>query len=159
MTTKPTPSAKNGLPQRLWVLPTLLLSLVAPRSHEIVLEAFGDAQSRTDYALLAGLAEFGPLSQAALARRIGFDRSDMVSLLRDLERRGLADRQRDVRDRRRNSVSITDSGTRRLRELDCDAARAHQRLLTPLSPIERRQLTSILQALLVHHSDFSPPDV
>jgi DNA-binding MarR family transcriptional regulator len=138
-------------------LPTLLLSLVGPRSHQIVLEAFGDAQTRTDYALLAGLAEFGPLSQADLARRIGFDRSDMVALLRDLEKRGLADRQPDTTDRRRSSVTITPSGTRRLGELDRDAEEAHQRLLEPLSSAERRQLTSILQQLLVHHSDFSPP--
>lgn len=157
MTANDTGTPRTELPHRLWTLPTLLLSMVGPRSRQIVLDAFGDARTRTDYALLAGLEELGPLSQAALGRRLGFDRSDMVALLRDLETRKLAKRRPDPTDRRRRSLSITVAGTRRLHQLDEAAANAQKTLLEPLSQGEQRQLTQLLQQLLVHHTAFSGP--
>ena len=149
---------ERALPARLWSLPTLLLALIAPRSQQIVLEAFGgDVRARVDFALLAGLEEYGPLSQAALARRTGFDRSDLVEPLRDLERRGLARRRPDPRDRRRHAVTITAKGTRQLRALDARASAAQAELLAPLNGAERRELAGLLQRLVVHHTEFTPP--
>ena len=158
MTGEASSESASGLPDRLWTLSTLLMTLVAPRSHQIVLEAFGDAQTRTDYALLAGLDEYGPLSQAALARRVGFDRSDLVAPLRDLEARGLAIRRPDPADRRRHAVTITPQGDRRLRDLDAAAAKAQADFLGPLTPDQQRQFLGHLQQLLLHHTDFTPPD-
>lgn len=140
------------MPARLWELPTLLLSLVGARSHRVVLESFGSVRTRNDYAILAGLEQFGPLNQAELARRVGFDRSDLVPLIRDLEHRGLASRCLDPDDRRRNSVSITDDGGHLLRNLDGAAAKAQETLLSSLSAAQRQNLTEVLQHLLGHHS-------
>lgn len=155
VTATETEDSGHELPHRLWTLPTVLLSVLGPRARQIVLDAFGDAQTRTDYALLAGLEEFGPLSQAELGRRLGFDRSDMVALRRDLEARKLARRRPDPSDRRRKSLSITEKGTRRLRDLDHAAEDAQAAFLAPLSTEERRHLTELLQQLLVHHTAFA----
>src|SRR6266540_2768792 len=55
------------------------------------------------YAVLAALQEFGPASQAALSRRTGIYRSDLVAVINELAGRGLIERAPDPADRRRTS--------------------------------------------------------
>ena len=62
------------------------------------------------------------------------------------------DRQPDAADRRRNVITVTGAGRRRLRELDERIAVLEDELLAPLAPPERAQLTGLLQRLLDHHS-------
>lgn len=144
-------------PERLWRLPSWALTHVAGASYRLVIDSLGTAGARTDYAVLAGLEEFGPVSQAALGRRLGFDGSDVVALLNDLEEDGLISRSPDERDRRRNAVRITAAGRRRLRELDDAVDQAQGALLEPLSPGERQQLTDFLHRLLERHTQFHRP--
>lgn len=59
------------------------------------------------FALLTGLAEFGPLAQHDLADRLGLNRSHLVGYLDEVERRGLVARERDPEDRRRQRVALT----------------------------------------------------
>lgn len=49
-------------------------------------------------------------SQAALARRAGINKSALVGIVDQLEKRGLAGRDRSSSDRRRNSLSVTPEG-------------------------------------------------
>ena len=49
-------------------------------------------------------------SQTALAHRAGINKSALVGIVDELERRGLAARDRSSDDRRRNSLSVTDEG-------------------------------------------------
>src|SRR5882762_9696465 len=63
------------------------------------------------YGILASLTDVGPAAQAALADRIGVDRSDMVSLLDELEEHRYVVRRPDQTDRRRKIVEITGTGT------------------------------------------------
>jgi MarR family transcriptional regulator, lower aerobic nicotinate degradation pathway regulator len=90
------------------------------------------------------------------ARRLGIDRSDVVAVLNDLERDGLALRGPDTHDRRRNAISITAAGSRTLRSLDDLVDEAQGALLEPLSARERRQFNDLLQRLVEHH--LAPPD-
>lgn len=144
-------------PRQLWERPTWLLGQVAGRSYQLVLDRLGDVRARSNYAVLSALVEFGPTSQAGLCRRLGIDRSDMVSMLDDLAERGLVHRGRDPNDGRRNLVTITPSGESALAELDDRVVGAQEDLLEPLTEQQRRQFTAILQRLLRHHSPFSPP--
>ncbi|HEX8861054.1 MAG TPA: MarR family transcriptional regulator [Actinomycetes bacterium] len=68
---------------------------------------------RYHHRLLAALEEFGPASQAALGRRTGIDRSDVVAALNDLAGRGLVHRSPDPADRR-NTIAITPAGAEQL---------------------------------------------
>jgi len=103
---------------------------------------------RSQYALLAGLDEFGPQSQAELSERSGLDRSDIVRWVDDLVANKLARREQDPDDRRRNVVTLTATGRRRLVALDARIGEAQQRLLAGLSADERRQLVALLGKLL-----------
>jgi DNA-binding MarR family transcriptional regulator len=148
------PAAALVPSQRLWVLPSWLLNQAAAQAKRLVNDRFGRPGGRTRYAVLAGLVEFGPISQARLGRQLGIDRSDMVTVLNDLEREGLALRAPDETDRRRNAIRITPAGTAALHALDDQVNAAQDALLEPLAPHERAQLTELLHRILEHHAGY-----
>jgi MarR family transcriptional regulator, lower aerobic nicotinate degradation pathway regulator len=80
------------------------------------------------------------------------DRSDVVAALNDLAGRGLVQRSPDPADRRRNLITITPAGTGQFRLLDGVLAGVQGKLLAPLSPTERKQLTRLLTRVLEHHT-------
>jgi DNA-binding MarR family transcriptional regulator len=100
------------------------------------------------YRLLAALEEWGPVGQADLGRGTSTDRSDVVSILGELERRGFVQRASDPANLRRNIVSITAAGSEQLTQLDEVIDRIQEHVLAPLSPDERRQFTGLLRKLI-----------
>jgi DNA-binding MarR family transcriptional regulator len=136
-------------PERLRTLPSWLLA----QSSNVV-RRFVSAElaaldvGRGHYALLACLDEFGPLSQADLGAHAGLDRGDVVRHVDGLAAASLVARSVDPTDRRRNIITLTDPGRRRLRELDTALARAQDDALARLTPDERQQLVTLLRRLL-----------
>lgn len=140
-------------PTRLRHAPSWLLNLASMHSHRLVSERFAAAGARGyHFRLLAALDEYGPSSQADLGRHTGIDRSDVVAMLNELSDQGLVRRSPDPADRRRNVITLTPEGTRRLHRLDRVLARIQDDLLAPLSPAERAELVRLLSVLLAHHS-------
>jgi DNA-binding MarR family transcriptional regulator len=107
--------------------------------------------ARADFAVLAALEEYGPLSQAELGRRLGLDRNDVNAILNRLQPRHHVDREADPADRRRNIVALTDIGLRHLNELQQHADAVQDELLQGLTAAERRQLQMLLAKLLSSH--------
>jgi len=142
----------------MWRLHSWLLNQAAARANRLVAAEFGQAGSRSRYPVLAGLSEFGPISQAELGRRVGIDRSDMVALLNGLERDGLAVRAPDENDRRRNALRITPAGEQALLALDDLVDRGQAALLAPLTEEEREQLARLLRRLLPFLGPDAPDD-
>ncbi|MBM7056002.1 MULTISPECIES: MarR family winged helix-turn-helix transcriptional regulator [Streptomyces] len=139
-------------PQRLRALPSRLTNQAALAANRIVDQALAEAGVRRyHYALLAASEEYGPASQAALGRRTGIDRSDMVATVNDLAERRLVERAPDPEDRRRNTVSITAAGRQELTRLDRLLAAAQDAFLAPLGQADRRTLTDLLTRLVDHH--------
>lgn len=123
------------------------------RSDRLITEGLAEADARRwHYAVLASLQEYGPASQAELSRRSGIYRSDMVGVLNELTERDLVERAPDPDDRRRNVITISPRGRRRLRRLDGVLDDLHDKLLAPLSPVERDQFVQLLTRLLDHHT-------
>ncbi|MGW0197772.1 MarR family winged helix-turn-helix transcriptional regulator [Nonomuraea sp. NPDC003201] len=139
-------------PQRLRTLPSRLTNHAAQTANRIVDQALGQAGLRRyHYALLAALEEYGPASQAALGRRTGIDRSDMVATVNDLAERRLLERAPDPDDRRRNIITITAAGRSQLTHLDRLLAAAQDEFLSPLPPADRQNLIDLLTRLVDHH--------
>ena len=116
-------------------------------------ERFAAADARGyHYRLLAALAEHGPASQAELGRRAGIDRSDVVAALNELAGKKLIERTPDPADRRRNIITITPDGGRRLAHLDAVLAQIQEELCAPLSRTEREQLIRLLTRIVDRHA-------
>jgi DNA-binding MarR family transcriptional regulator len=146
----PPPPEDGSAPARLRDRPTWLISRAYNRSRGLLNDGFersGTGLRSYHYRLLAALEESGPTSQADLARNTGVDRSDVVTVLNELERLGLIERTVDPGNRRRNVVSITDGGDRQLRALDDVVDDVQKQVLAPLSESDGRQLIQLLRQL------------
>jgi DNA-binding MarR family transcriptional regulator len=140
-------------PRRITQLPSWLAGQLSATAAGLVAEALAaDGLRRQHYVVLSALAEQGAASQAALGRRLSIDRSDMHTLLSELERDGFVARVRDEQDRRRILVDLTPSGVRVLRRLDKRVGAAQEALIAPLSATDRRELRRLLARLVDHHS-------
>ena len=126
-----------------------LVGRVSLRAQRLIHDRFADAELRKQhYGILASLADRGPATQAPLADRLGLDRSDLVSLLDDLEARRYVVRRPDPGDRRRKIVEITARGGTMLKRLDQLVFAADDEMLAVLTPEERATLARLLERLL-----------
>ncbi|SOD72561.1 DNA-binding MarR family transcriptional regulator [Jatrophihabitans sp. GAS493] len=137
------------MPNRLEQKPTWLISQLYLRAHRLLADGFADAGSRGyHYRLLAALEEQGPTSQAELGRATGMDRSDVVAALNELADGGYVRRSPDAEDRRRNVITMTRRGIRRLADLEPVVAAAQVSLLAALSRTEQAQLLALMRKVV-----------
>jgi len=135
-------------PSRVRDRPSWLIGRAYARSSALLNERFeanGAGLRGYHYRLLAALDEWGRASQIELGRSTGIDRSDVTGALDELDAQGLVRRAVDPADRRRNIVSITAAGRRRLAVLDKIVAGVQDELLAALSAAERRQFVALLR--------------
>lgn len=143
------PASQQQL-DRLRRLPSWLFSKLALRGTRLTAELVGSTSLRSDFALLAGLEVFGPLSQAELGRRLDMDRSDVVAVLNQLEHNRYIQRTPDPADRRRNTLHLTPQGRDHLNHLEHEFDHVQTALLAGLTPGEQEQLLRLLQRTLDH---------
>ena len=86
------------------------------------------------------------ITQSRLAEAVGLDRSTLVPVLDDLERRGFVERRRGM-DRRTNGLWLTPSGKRRLGRVRRRIAAHEHRMVSGMSEKERDQLVALLARL------------
>ncbi len=86
------------------------------------------------------------LSQSRLAEAIGLDRSTLVPILDDLEKRELVERQPGI-DRRTNGLALTAAGRRFLGSLKRHVREHEDRIAARLTLSEREQLIGLLARL------------
>ncbi|MEU6389692.1 MarR family winged helix-turn-helix transcriptional regulator [Streptomyces sp. NPDC046939] len=96
-------------------------------------------------------------SQNELASAIGMDRTTMVAVIDALESKGLVERHRSARDRRRNVVTLTEAGATCLHDADRARAEAEAAFLAPLDEEAARQLSATLRTLYDAHAAGAAP--
>ncbi|WP_367132511.1 MULTISPECIES: MarR family winged helix-turn-helix transcriptional regulator [Streptomyces] len=130
---------------RIRALPSWLLNRAAGRGRRLLGEAFAHEGLRmSHHAVLAAVADIGPVAQAALGRETGFDPKDMVGILNDLQRALLVTRTPDPHDRRKNVIALTAEGRSCLERLALLGDEANRALLAALTPAEREQFVALL---------------
>ena len=136
-------------PTRLRGKPSWLIGRVSARAHRLIGETMAAAGGHAyHFAILAALDEFGPDSQVRIGRRCGIDQSDMHAMLNELTGQRHVARTPDPGDRRRNLITLTDTGRRRLEELDTRLTRVQHDVLNALSATERDTLIALLTRIL-----------
>ncbi len=87
------------------------------------------------------------ISQTALARAIGSDKSTLTPVLDDLVKRGLISRVRTRSDRRLYELSLTDAGRKVMRAMQECAQRHESELDAIVGPRERAQFVRTLRKI------------
>jgi DNA-binding MarR family transcriptional regulator len=108
------------------------------------------------YQVLVAAARDEPGSQAALAQRLGVDRTVMTYLLDDLEAADLVARRPDPLDRRSRRIVATAHGGDVLADLETRFGHAEQRLLAGLAPDDRPVFRALLRELAAHANALDP---
>lgn len=145
------PAEKPAFAQ-LAEMPGWLVGQASLFSHRLLTDRLAAEGARGyHYRLLAALEESGPISQADLGRRTGIDRSDVVAALDELDSDGLIARTPDPVDRRRNVVTVTAAGKRRLKKLHRIVDEVQDAFVAPLTAAERKTLVRLLGRIVDHH--------
>ncbi len=136
-------------PARLRGKPSWLINKASARAHQLVKEAMAAAGGHAyHFAILAAVEEFGSSSQVQIGQRCGIDQSDMHAMVAELAERGHVERAPDPTDRRRNLITLTDAGRRRLDEWDVTLTAVQDNLCHALSTTDRDSLTVLLTRVL-----------
>ena len=93
------------------------------------------------------LAQSPGQSQRELADALGMHAPRLVTLIDELEDRGLVARDRDPGDRRNYAISLTDEGRRLLAELGRVAGHHEHAITASLDKDERAQLLALLRRI------------
>ncbi len=99
------------------------------------------------YIVLTALAEQPVRTQAALAQAINADKSRIISVLDELQERGLIHRQPDETDRRVHLLSLTPAGDRLRRSVESAIRHREEQVLATLPPADRDAFLRSLKAL------------
>ncbi|MEU7889991.1 MarR family transcriptional regulator [Microbispora bryophytorum] len=95
-------------------------------------------------AVLALLADEGPMTQQHLGQRLGIDRTTVVAVVDGLEQAGFVERRRSPADRRAYLLTLTPDGVRAGEQGHGLVSGAEAELLGVLDEDERRTLTELL---------------
>jgi MarR family transcriptional regulator, transcriptional regulator for hemolysin len=131
--------------------PRDLAALMAPlaralvRAEEPVLAANG--LTMWAYAVLLALTAQPARSQATLATQIGADKTRLIPILDDLQKRGLIERHPDPADRRSHLLAATPEGRRISQKTQQEIQQQEDELLAALPPEDRAALFRALHVL------------
>ena len=101
----------------------------------------------TQFAVLARLAETGPLSQNQLGRAVAMDAATIKGVVDRLTRLGLVTTTADQADRRRLTVDLTPAGRTLFIDRLQTALQVSQETLAPLGRDEQAMLMALLSRL------------
>lgn len=87
------------------------------------------------------------LKQSELARATHLDRSTVVSVIDNLERRNLVERRAAPNDRRSNALRLTSEGGVLLRKVKQKVGEHEKRLVAAFSPAEKQALVKLLKKI------------
>lgn len=123
-----------------------VLRRVTQRHLAIFSDAIGEVTT-TQFAVLARLAEKGPLSQNLLGRETAMDAATIKGVVDRLARIGLVKSTPDPEDRRRLTVGLTPEGEALYAQLVGTALQVSSQTLAPLTAEEQAQLLALLLRL------------
>ncbi|WP_306367898.1 MarR family winged helix-turn-helix transcriptional regulator [Nocardiopsis sp. CC223A] len=142
----------SGWGTPLWHTTGYRLIKLGELVQAVTLDIFGPQEiTARQFHVLAAAEEMSDPSQKELSRALGVDPNVMVGLIDDLESRGLAERKRNPKDRRRYIVTPTPESALLLQKAREAVSTAEEEFFAPLSQEERTVLHALSGRLLDSH--------
>jgi MarR family transcriptional regulator, lower aerobic nicotinate degradation pathway regulator len=116
--------------------------------HLVIFSETIPSVTTTQFAVLARLAQMGPLSQNLLGRETAMDAATIKGVVDRLAKQGLVTTAADPSDRRRLTVQLTDLGSALFDSTRDAAIAVSSQTLGPLSKAERATLLALLGRLV-----------
>ncbi len=126
------------------------------RCHQVSAAIFLDEcrdfkMTPSQYGCLRALQAYPDVDQIALGRLVGLDRSTAGLVVKTLSNRGLIERVVNRRDKRRMRLKVSPDGEKLLSAIAPAAARAQDRVLSPLSRESTNVFLGMLENFLAGH--------
>lgn len=118
-------------------------------------ETTGFDATPVQFAILNALIDDPGEDQVTLSSRVAFDPATLGSVIGRLELKGWVKRQADPGDKRRKLLWITTEGEQVGLRMKRAVGRAQQRIVEPLDPREREQLSMLLGKLVAGHESLA----
>ena len=146
------PAAELGLSECLLGRTGFLLNKAAHRIKESYEEHLGPlGLAGKHYGVLSVLEERGSITQHEIGKCVYVDRTTMVGIIDDLEKKGLVERKEHPTDRRSHAVYLTAKGKETLGKAHHLASSVDKQFSETLSVKEQKELRQILRKLVVAH--------
>jgi DNA-binding MarR family transcriptional regulator len=116
-----------------------------PQRDELLIKESNIQLDRALFPLLIQIGRFGPIGVVELAERAGRDYTTVSRQVAKLEELGLAQRQKNAKDKRVNEAVITASGKTMTDKIDAARAQIYQHLFENWQDSERNELARLLQ--------------
>ncbi|MBC2681306.1 MarR family winged helix-turn-helix transcriptional regulator [Corynebacterium anserum] len=142
-----------ALPADLLSSPSFQLERLRRRTREFVEAALSaEGFNLREYWVLSCLVAGDAASQATLGEILGVDRSDMVRLVDSLEKRNLAKRVKDPKDRRRQIISVTKKGSKAYANLRPLVTAAEDKALDDSTSKQLKHLRKLAKSIIAADS-------
>ncbi len=131
------------------------------RAHQVSTALFSEECAAFDltavqYAALSTIAANPGVDATRLSALIAFDRSTIGGVLERLEAKGWIQRDASPQDRRIKLLRITPAGAALLRRVEPAVRRVQERLLAPLTALDRATMVRLLGDLADMHNELIP---
>jgi DNA-binding MarR family transcriptional regulator len=137
------------LPHDLLASPSFQLEKLRRRTRDFVEKDLAhEGFNLREYWVLTYLVDGDAASQSTLGEVIGVDRSDMVRLVDALEKRSLAHRVKDPKDRRRQIISVTKKGRKTQGALSPIVRDAEDRALDESTSKQLKHLKKLAKSII-----------
>ncbi len=138
----------NRAQERLALSTYVKLMRAANSARNYASRSLSDANlTLTQFAVLEVLYHLGPMSLSDIARKVLTTGGNLTMVVGNLEKRGLAHRQRCPEDKRVLIVALTSKGKTLLRDIFPRHAAAIVEFLSVLSPEEQERLGDLCRKL------------
>ena len=137
------------IPPSLAGRPGALLTIAARTGQELAKRRLTPLGLTVQMCGVMNLLAEGPISQQGLGEQLGIDRTTVVELIDELEKRGVVERRRNPADRRSYALHLTTKG----RPVQKRAAQAFdaaaEEVFSPLRPGEQTALADMLKRIIL----------
>lgn len=123
-----------------------------PQRDDLMIRTSTISLERALFPLLVQISRYGPVGIVELADRVGRDYTTVSRQVMKLEEAGLAQRQKNIKDKRINEAIITAAGKAMTDKIDMARERIYQQMFLQWQDDELAELERLLEKFV---SDFS----